>query len=182
MTVTLQALRANRRARALLQGFDFDVQDDASAPMWFDTAPLAPFETVAQRYSGCVYALVGPRRHVMLATSEGQAAIVAADLADCLALVIAHPYWQDILTSSRGQLDAMRRILRDEIDDLEDLARDDNPELEDNREELRGLLGLRARRDPLTLLHHAVTTLGADLRVHAARDGCRLAPMVRTMA
>jgi hypothetical protein len=182
MTVTLEALRANRRARALLQGFDFEVQDHATAPLWFDATPLAPFEIVAARCSGCVYALVGPQRHVLLATSAGQAAIVAANLGDCLELIVAHPYWQDILCRSHGGLDAMRRLLRDKIADFEAEAHDDDPDLADHRAQLRELLGLRPPRDPMQRLHHAVTTLGAGLHVRAIRDGDPLRPMVRAMA
>ncbi len=32
----------------------------------------------------------------LLATAEGQAGIVAANLKECLELVVAHPYWQDV--------------------------------------------------------------------------------------
>ena len=161
MRVTLEQLRANEKARAMLQVFDFDVQDDNSEPVWFETEPLEPFEIVAKRNSGCVYVLIGKQGHVLHATSEGQAGVIAKDLTDCLELVIAHPYCQDILTWSRGDLDAMRRILREDIDEFEAGARDDDPEIEEYRGQLHALLSLRAPRDPMKLLHHAVTILSA---------------------
>ena len=108
MKVTPETLRASQDIRDMLWPFDFAVTSNKEyGPVWFDTAPLQPFEIVAQRGSGCVYALTGPQRHVLLATSEGQAGIVAASLKECLELVVTHPYWQDILRLRR------RRSVRD---------------------------------------------------------------------
>ena len=75
MTVTPEILRANKEIRDMLWSFDFVVVDNEEyGPVWFDTAPLEPFEIVAQRSTGCVYALTGAQRHVLLATSEGSRA------------------------------------------------------------------------------------------------------------
>ena len=62
----------------MLWPFDFALVEHRDyGTAWFDTAPLEPFEVMAQRSSGCVYALTGPQRRVLLVTSEGQAGIVA---------------------------------------------------------------------------------------------------------
>jgi hypothetical protein len=54
MTVTPEILRANKEIRDMLRPFDFVVVDNQEyGPVWFDT--------VAQRSTGCVYALIGPR-------------------------------------------------------------------------------------------------------------------------
>jgi hypothetical protein len=117
MTVTPEFLRANKAIRDMLWHFDFVVVDhNEYGPVWFDTAPLEPFEIVAQRSAGCVYALTGAQRHVLLATSEGQAGIMAASLQECLELVIAHPYWQDVLRVGKGDLSEMRQVLRNRIE------------------------------------------------------------------
>ena len=85
MTVTPEILRADQTIRDMLWPFDFAVaSNEEYGPVWFDTAPLEPFEIVAQQSSGCVYALIGPKRHVLLATTEGEAGIVAANLKECL--------------------------------------------------------------------------------------------------
>jgi hypothetical protein len=123
----------------------------------------ALIEIVAQRGSGCVFALTGPRRHVLLATSEGQAGVVAANLKECLELVVAHPYWHDILRFGGGDLSAMREVLRDRIEDFEEDALGGDPEIEEFRPQLRARLGLAEPDDPLKLLHHAITVLGADV-------------------
>jgi hypothetical protein len=166
MTVTPQMLRANTEIRDMLWPFDFAVVDNKEyGPVWFDTAPLQPFEIVAQRGSGCVYALVGPQRHLLLATSEGQADIMAASLREGLELIIAHPYWAELLRVGKGDLPAMRQILRDQIEDFEDEALDDHPEIEEFRSLLRSRLGLSDPADPAGLLYHAVAVLGADVIV-----------------
>src|SRR5258706_2691653 len=142
----------------------------------FDAAPLEPFEIVAQRSTGCVYALTGAQRHVLLATSEGQAGIMAASLQECLELVIAHPYWQDVLRVGKGDLSEMRQVLRDRIEQFEEEALGDNPEIEEVRPLLRAPLGLRQPRDRLQLLHNAVTVVGAKLIVRDS-DGYPSEPL-----
>ena len=59
----------------------------------------------------------------------------------------------------------MRQIFRDGIEDFEDQALSDNPEIEEFRPLLRAQLGLAEPRDPLRLLHHAVMVLGAKVIV-----------------
>jgi hypothetical protein len=78
MKVTPETLRADKAVRDMLWPFDFAVVGSkAYGPVWFDTAPLEPFEIVAQRGSGCIYALTGPQRHVLLATNRGVSAAAA---------------------------------------------------------------------------------------------------------
>ncbi len=166
MTATPEILRANKEIRDMLWRFDFVVVEDKEyGPVWFDTLPLEPFEIVAQRSTGCVYALTGAQRHVLLATSEGQAGIMAASLQECLELVIAHPYWQDVLRFGKGDLSEMRQLLRDRIEEFEEQALDENPEIEEFQPLLRAQLGLAEPRDPLRQLHHAVMVLGAKVIV-----------------
>jgi hypothetical protein len=141
-----------------------------------DTAPLAPFEVVGQRGSGCVFALVGPQRHVLLLTSEGQAGIVAASLQEWLELLVAHPYWEEIAARSGGGLAAMRQILADEGEDLEATALDDNPEIADVRPLLRTRLGLGVPDDPCGRLHHALTVLDAGMTLRDL-DGNDVEPL-----
>jgi hypothetical protein len=177
MTVTPEILRANKEIRDMLWRFEFGVVDNKEyGPVWFDTAPLEPFAIVAQRSTGCVYALTGAQRHVLLATSEGQAGIMAASLQECLELVIAHPSWQDLLRFGKGDLSEMRQVLRDRIEEFEEEALDDNPEIEEFRPLLRAQLGLAEPRDPLKLLHHAVMVPGTKVIVRDS-DGYPSEPL-----
>ncbi len=165
MLVTPKILRADKKLRGMLWSFDFEVQDPDHDAIWFDTAPLQPFEVVAAKGSGCVYALTGMQRHVLFVTSEGQAGIIAEDLNQCLELIVAYPYWEDVLRRSEGDLEALRRIFRDGLEEFEEGALDDNPEIEEFR--------------PLFPhpLYHAVTLLGADVVVRTP-DGYPSEPLV----
>jgi len=177
MTVTPEILRANKEIRDMLWSFDFVVVDNQEyGPVWFDTAPLEPFKIMAQRSTGCVYALTGAQLHILLATSEGQAGVMAASLQECLELVIAHPYWQDLLRFGKRDLSAMRQVLRDGIEEFEDEALVDNPEIAQFRPLLRAQLGLAEPGDPAKLLHHAVMVLGAGVIVRGS-DGYLSEPL-----
>ena len=70
----------------------------------------------------------------------------------------------------------MRAVLRDRIEDFEEDALSDDPEISEFRPLLRARLGLAASGDPLTLLHHAITVLGADVVVRG-HDGYRSEPL-----
>jgi hypothetical protein len=177
MLVTPEILRADKKLRGMLWSFDFEVQDPDHDAIWFDTAPLQPFEVVAAKGSGCVYALTGMQRHVLFVTSEGQAGIIAEDLNQCLELIVAYPYWQDVLRRSEGDLEALRRIFRDGLEDFEEGALDDNPEIEEFRPLLRKQLGLGKAGESAERLYHAVTVLGADVVVHTP-DGYPSEPLV----
>jgi hypothetical protein len=71
---------------------------------------------------------------------------MAASLQECLELVVAHPYWQDVLSRAKGDAEVMRQIFRDGIEDFEDCALSDNPEIEEFRPLLRARLAGRAPR------------------------------------
>jgi hypothetical protein len=179
--VTLERLRSNKPAREMLRAFDFQVQDEASDPVWFDTVPLEPFEVIAQKGSGCVYALIGPQRHVLFATSEGQAGVIAASLTECLELIVAYPYWEEVLGSSRGDLAALRRLLGDDVREFEEGALEDDPEIEDYRPLLHREFGLSEPTDPARSLLHAISVLGAGVIVRAP-DGHPAGPFFGTFA
>ena len=180
MVVTPETLRADKKLRGMLWSFDFEVQDPDYDAIWFDTAPLQPFEIVAAKGSGCVYALTGMQRHVLFVTSEGQASIIAEDLSQCLELVVAYPYWEDVLRRSEGDLEALRRIFSGGLEDLEDAALDDNPEIDELRPLLRKQLGLGKAGESAQRLYHAVTVLGADVIVRSP-DGYPSEPLVRVL-
>lgn len=177
MLLTPEILRADKKIRGMLWSFVFEVQDPDHDASWFDTAPLQPFEVVAARGSGCVYALTGIQRHVLFVTFEGQAGIIAEDLKECLELVIAYPYWQDILRRSEGDPEALRRIFRGDLEEFEEEALDDNPEIEEFRPLLRKQLGLGKAAESAKRLHHAVTVLGAGVIVRTP-DGNPCEPLV----
>ena len=71
---------------------------------------------------------------------------------------------------SEGDLETLQRIFRDGIEDFEEEALGDNPEIEKFRPLLRKQLGLGTAAKAAGRLHHAITALGADLIVRSS-DG-----------
>lgn len=57
---------------------------------------------VAREGSCGDYGIVQPSGHAVCISSEDQAGTIAADLDERIALVIAFPYWVDILRYSEG--------------------------------------------------------------------------------
>lgn len=176
MDIAPDTLRASKNAHEMLWVFDFQIHDDVSEPYWFDTAPLAPFEAVGRRGSGCVYALFRAQQHVLLVTSEGDAAVIAATLREALELVVAYPYWEVMVRGSAGDLTAMRRIFREERAEYEEGLLDDHPEAEEYRRVLTAEFGLAEPSDPAGLVHRAITQLGANVLVRGL-DGTPCAPL-----
>src|SRR5262245_42752466 len=100
----LDRLRADPELAALIDGF----------PMEFDLARLdhvepvrlssgLALEPVAGTGSGGTFFLCGnpvTERPVLYADSEGQAGLIAADLAEALTLELVLPYWGESLSSS----------------------------------------------------------------------------------
>jgi hypothetical protein len=160
MTITPDMLMADAQLREMLWAFDFAPEDNQShGPVWADTTPLKPFEIVARRSSGCVYALVGAQRHVLLLTSEGQSGIVAANLQDCVELVVAYPHWADVVENAQGDLDHMRMIFRDDPGGLAEGFFVDDGDVDDMRRVLNARLRLSTPADPGLRLHHALNVL-----------------------
>ncbi|MFC6929626.1 hypothetical protein ACFQHO_04150 [Actinomadura yumaensis] len=76
--------------------FDLERRDPVEDLRLPTGAPLAP---IAGDGAGGTFFLCGEpgtARPVLYADSEGGAALIAADLAEALALIAAHPYWRDL--------------------------------------------------------------------------------------
>lgn len=165
-TINVEVLRASRLVCDLLGGpFEFIVCDGTDDPVWF-TVEGCDLQAVAEDGAGGVYVLVGPQRHVLHVSSQGRAAVIARNLGEALALVVACPFWRDLIRFSAGDLDMMRRL----ADNLAQAALEECRELDNYRDFLRRELGLSDPADPVGQLYHCVTTLGSQLTVRAA-DG-----------
>ncbi|MFL1379893.1 hypothetical protein [Nocardiopsis protaetiae] len=142
----------------------------------FDVSRLDPVEElrlpdgsrptpVAGCAAGGTYYLCGPigtRRPVLYASSEGQATLLAADLAEALAVITALASWQDALGGHP-------------LDELEEEVRADHPGLDRERERIRAALGLPALAPEEArerLLAAARRTVPGFLPVPVEHDGC----------
>lgn len=99
--------------------------------------------------------LLGSRNgHVLYVSSEGSAGIVSPSLTRFLAILIAFPYWQDILKFSHGgKLKEMRKA----AELLEPELQEDEPDIDAARSELARNLELDTSLDYVDLLHRAVS-------------------------
>ena len=154
MSLTPDALTANAEVEDRLGetfGLEFDI--DPEEPLWFSVDGVEAIRQFAGDGSGGVFAQLGDAR-VLYVSSEGEAGILAADLDEFIKLLVACPYWQDVLKfSAGGNLDEMRRAAA-----FFETARAGDEELQEARALLKSQLGLTEPSDPVGALHRAVSS------------------------
>jgi hypothetical protein len=174
MSVTIETLKADPEVRkALLRACDF-VVDEAGGPDRFTIDGVPRYDTVGRDATGGIFAVYGPQPWVLYVSAEGQAGVIAADLDALVALLIACPYWQTLLSVARNNtLSELRRA----APIVEQVFLDgDEPENEDYRAFMRATLDVPAAVDAIKALHHAIL-LGKDVIVRAP-DGAICAPLL----
>ncbi|GIE81823.1 hypothetical protein Aph02nite_77730 [Actinoplanes philippinensis] len=134
----------------LLTLFDFEVARAADGTI--EPVTLAsgePLEAVAGDSTGGCFLLVGTgdARPVLYVGSEGEGGLVAGSLRDALALVVGVSSLHDATTFPAEQNDG--RDLRTFLDRADEEIRDNQPDLDTNRDLLRGALGLPSVDDTL---------------------------------
>ena len=138
--------------------FDFSlerVDDDAD---WIELAPKRPFTVIAGDGTGGVFLAYGDgpleSLPILHGTSEGQAGRVASNLTEWLAILMAIPYWRDLLKfSGSGQLDEMRKAaVFMEIE----YQGEDYADLPEARQRIMDALPIPTLDDPVRLLHDNV--------------------------
>lgn len=160
----LDTIRKDPDVRAALgDTFDFYLLDEDHGRDWFiidgDDRP----RVIARKGSGCVYVLHGAEDRLAYISSEGQAGVIAESLEDGLAMIVAIPYWGDLIGVAPDDLG-------DCLSDLEDSFLSDIEDLDEHRALVRARLGLHETGDEPARLHRAVTTLGADFVVRPPGD------------
>lgn len=144
----------------LSSALDFILESKSRDPVNFAIEGGIEFRVIGRDSSGGQFARLADGR-VLYASSEGQAGVLAADFDSFLELLVAVPYWQDVLKfSGNGQLREMRRaavaLATDAIDEDEDLM--------EAGALIRSELSLDEPDDPVGLLHHAVSESGVTIR------------------
>ena len=130
---------------------------------WFTIDGVESPRQIGSDASGGAFVLL-PSQHVLYVSSEGRAGIIAESFEAFIQLVVARPYWLDILKfSGGGDLQEMRRA----ADALEATLEDEN-DVNEAREEIRGRLDLPEPDDPVGALYEAVAASDAIVR---ATDG-----------
>ncbi|MGC4094426.1 MAG: hypothetical protein QM756_42245 [Polyangiaceae bacterium] len=142
--------------------FDFELLEEPIASEEYATpspwvpafrVPNASAQIVGRDATGGVYVsclLPGPRQTYLHIDTQGHAALLGSDLEHALALLIALPYWHQLLLEAPSEdLEA----LRDLAAHLEREVCDDLPDLQAARAYLHDFLQLPALSDPVKYLH-----------------------------
>jgi hypothetical protein len=172
MSITLAALTASPEVvERLRRSFDFHIVTDAREPGWFSVDGAESFERIGRDGTGGAFVSLPGSPRVLYISSEGESGIVAADLDAFMALIVACPYWRDILKySANGNLDEMRRA----APVLESVTLDEEEGLDEARDFLKSELGLAEPEDPVGALYRAVSTSDVVVR---APDGNPCSPL-----
>jgi hypothetical protein len=140
--------------------FDFAAERQPRDRAFFTIANGIEFWLIGRDGAGGQFAQLADRR-ILYASSEGQAGIVAANFEEFIKLIVAYPYWRDILKySAGGKLDEMRRAAIA----LEACALDEEEDLLEARELVKSELDVDEPDDPVGALHHAVSASNVIIR------------------
>ncbi|MBR1092523.1 hypothetical protein JQ621_34190 [Bradyrhizobium manausense] len=161
MPLTPEVLAAQGEVVAWLGSLEFSFAPDEE--LWFTIDGVENPRQIGSDGSGGAFVLL-PAQNVLYVSSDGRAGIIAASFEAFIQLVVALPYWLDILKYSAG---ADLREMRRAADALE-ATRDDEDDVNEARKEIRTRLDLPEAGDPVGALYDAVAASDAIVR---ATDG-----------
>jgi hypothetical protein len=153
----------------LAYAFDFDIDRASQDYSWIRLTPEHRFVVVAGESTGGAFLAYGTgdfdQMPILYVTSEGEAGKVASNLGEFLGILVAVPYWQDLLKfSSSGDLAEMRRT----AELLQHYVEDENVTIAKSR--LMKVLAIQEIADPVELLHYNVEATDCTA---VAEDGWR---------
>ena len=161
MPLTPEVVTANRAVVARLASLDVSFVPDEEP--WFTIDGIDSPRQIGSDGSGGAFLLL-PSLNVLYVSSEGRAGIIADTFEAFVQLVVARPYWLDILKfSAGGDLQEMRRAA-----EALEATLDDEDEINEAREEIRKSLALSEPDDPVGALYEAIAASDAIVR---ATDG-----------
>jgi len=161
LPLTPDALTAQGEVVAWLGSLDISFVSDEEP--WFTVDGADSPRQICSDGSGGAFVLL-PSQNVLYVSSEGRAGIIAESFEAFIQLVVARPYWLDILKfSAGGDLPQMRRAA-----DALEATLDDEDDVNEAREQIRERLALPESDDPVGALYEAVATSDAIVR---ATDG-----------
>ncbi|MGX1319124.1 hypothetical protein AB7M17_002577 [Bradyrhizobium sp. USDA 377] len=161
MPLSPEALTAKGDVVARLGGFDVSFAPDEEP--WFTIDGIESPRQIGSDGSGGAFVLL-PSQTVLYVSSEGRAGIIAESFEAFIQLVVARPYWLDILKFSAGGDPAEMRRAADALE----ATLDDEDEINEAREDIRRSLDLPEADDPVGALYEAVAASDAIVR---ATDG-----------
>jgi len=154
----------------LAHAYDFDIDRASGDYSWITLSPEHRFLVIAGESTGGAFLAYGDgdfdRMPILYVTSGGQAGKVASDLSEFLAIVVAVPYWQDLLKfSGGGDLAEMRKtaaLVHEDYAEDETVTR--------AKTHMMKILDIQEIPDPIKLLHYNVDNTDCTV---VAEDGWR---------
>ncbi|WP_342735374.1 hypothetical protein [Bradyrhizobium sp. B117] len=157
MPLTPEVLTTNDEVVAWLGSLDVSFAPDEET--WFTIDGIESPRQIGSDSAGGAFVLL-PSQNVLYVSSEGRAGIIAENFEAFIQLVIARPYWLDILKfSAGGDLAEMRRAA-----DALEATLDDEDDINEAREQLRAALDLPDANDPVSALYDAVAASDVVVR------------------
>lgn len=158
--------------------FDFSLPRAEREYDWIRLKPTMPFQVIAGEGTGGAFLMYGEGPPeclpILHATSEGAAGRVAANLTEWLGILIALPYWRDLLKfSGSGRLEEMRLAATF----MEREYVEDYPDLPEARELILAQLSIPPLEDPIKVLHDNVHSTDCTL---VAEDGAEWESLFNT--
>lgn len=161
MPLTPEVLTAQGEVAAWLGSLDVSFAPDEEP--WFTIDGVESPQQIGSDGSGGAFMLL-PSQNVLYVSPDGRAGIIAENFEAFIQLVVARPYWLDILKfSAGGDLQEMRRAA-----DALEATLDNEDDVNEAREEIRTQLDLSEADDPVGALYEAVAASDAIVR---ATDG-----------
>ena len=158
--------------------FDFSIPEADDDTAWIRLKPEKPFCIIAGEGAGGSYIAYGDgeveSRAILYASSEGQFGKIGQDLAECLAILLALPYWQDLPKfSGSGKLDEMRITETH----MKTEYSQEHPDLDDAKRRIQEKLDLPILSDPIAILHNNIHSTDCVMSAH---DGCNWESLFNT--
>jgi hypothetical protein len=149
----------------LAWSFDYRLDLEAHGTDWFTIDGIDKYRHIGREGAGGVFIEL-PNGHILYASSEGEAGIIAANFHAFIQLIVTHPYWKDLLKfSGGGKLAEMRRAAIA----MEAFTLDDDEDLEEARELVIAALALEEPKDAVAALYQAVSA--STVVVRSIHDG-----------
>lgn len=161
MPLTPEVVTADRTVVARLISLDVSFVPDEEP--WFTIDGIENPRQIGSDGSGGAFVLL-PSQNMLYVSSEGRAGIIAGTFEAFVQLVVARPYWLDILKfSGGGDLQEMRRAA-----EAMEATLADEDEINEARDEIRRSLDLGEADDAVGALYEAIAASDAIVR---ATDG-----------
>ena len=161
----------------LAHAFDFNIDRASHDYSWIRLTPEHRFLVIAGESTGGAFLAYGngdfDQAPILYVTSEGTAGKLASNLGELLAIVLAVPYWEELLKfSAGGDVEEMRKTAELSLENFEEDEIATSAKIR-----LIKALDIKEISDPIGLLHQNVKSTDCTV---VAEDGWRYESLFNT--